>query len=140
MKEFVMGFWSFLILVILILAGAWFYRRLQEIEKDLRHEMEADAVATPANQGQQAVVEEDEGPPKGAAADSEDDAGEINPSDLTGRVSALVAAGPGIRQTEFYDHMPDISRKALQDLLRNMERDGLLRREKDRGSYKLYPL
>ncbi len=132
-----MGFWSFLILVVLILAGAWFYRRLQDLEKDLRREMEADAAA--GRTEKTVVGNGDVLPPNGSTVSPVDEPVAREPEDLAGRVSDLVAAEPGMRQTDFYNHMPDVPRKALQELLRNMEHEGGLRREKDRGSYKLYP-
>ncbi|ORJ59065.1 hypothetical protein [Geothermobacter hydrogeniphilus] len=124
-----MGFWLFLILVILILAGGWFYRRLLDIEQDIRREMAEEQVAA-AERGEVAAAEEaseirSQEPPEEA--------------DVEQRIQDIVSAEPGLLQTDLYDRFAELPRRKLQQLLRSMEGDGRLRREKEKGSYRLYP-
>jgi len=124
-----MGFWLFLFLVVLILGGGWFYRRLLDIEKEIRTEMaEEEALAEPPQESPPAEPELVQSPPPAT--------GKMAPQ---ARVLEFVAETPGLLQTELYGRMPEMSRRNLQQLLRRMEDEGLLRREKERGSYRLYP-
>ncbi|PNU20904.1 hypothetical protein C2E25_04760 [Geothermobacter hydrogeniphilus] len=124
-----MGFWLFLILVILILAGGWFYRRLLDIERDIRREM-AEEQGAVANRGEVPTLEEapeirSQEPPEMA--------------DVERRIQDIVSAESGLLQTELYDRIADLPRRKLQQLLRSMEGEGRLRREKEKGRYRLYP-
>jgi len=124
-----MGFWLFLILVILILAGGWFYRRLLDIEQDIRREMAEEQVAN---------ADRDEVP---AAEETPENRSQEPPevSDVEQRILDIVSAESGLLQTDLYDRFAGLPHRKLQQLLRSMEGDGRLRREKEKGSYRLYP-
>jgi len=124
-----MGFWLFLILVILILAGGWFYRRLLDIEQDIRREMAEEQVATADRDD---VPAEEETPENRSQEPAE-------APDVEQRILDIVSAESGLLQTDLYDRFAGLPRRKLQQLLRSMEGDGRLRREKEKGSYRLYP-
>jgi len=125
-----MGF-GFGIVAAGVAAGCyWGYRRLLKIEEDIRAELEEKGLAArdipPA-----AKVRDAEGAPPVAAPVT---------SGLTSfeeRVLAKVRANPGLLQTELYQIFPDGERKALQAVLLKMDRAGVLRRSKEKGTYRL---
>jgi len=60
-------------------------------------------------------------------------------SDLEGRLLQQIAAQPGLKQTELYSLFPGEDRRGLQAILLQLDKAGKLRREKDKGSYLVYP-
>lgn len=126
-----MGFWSFLLLVILILAGVMLYHRLQDMEREIRAELEK------ALENQQVKAQA----PQPSLPESMQRAGMVG-SESTGIESQLLEAvdvDPGILQTALYKKIPGQSAKTLQDMLRKMDQDGKVRRVKAKGSYKVFP-
>ncbi|MCF6179083.1 MAG: FAD-binding protein [Geopsychrobacter sp.] len=53
---------------------------------------------------------------------------------------ATVRETPGLTQLELYRHFADRDRRELQKMLRELDRQGRLRREKKGSSYRLFPL
>lgn len=126
-----MGFWSFLILVVLILGGAWFCRRLLEVEKDIRREMDAEK-----NSVEDTLEETEEAPIPQQPVQQESAGQEL--SGIESLITRHVSEFPGLLQPELYKKIPDVRPKALQAVLRKMDQKGLVRREKEQGSYRLY--
>ena len=58
---------------------------------------------------------------------------------LEERLLQQVTAQPGMKQTEFYPLFPDEDRRVLQATLLSLDKAGKIRREKDKGTYLLYP-
>ena len=78
--------------------------------------------------------------------EDEDDDGEgETPSEeqydaLTWRVLQRVMEQPGIMQTEIYGLFPKENRKHLQATLLQLDKENVLRREKEGNSYRLFPV
>lgn len=141
----------FWIIVLLLLAGAgfYFYQKMMEIEKEIRAEQEADAgsaevVAQPQKVAPEPVVE--------AVVDSQIVTPEVEKMtskaepvadaslSLEDEILAAVKNLPGVKQTEIYTSFADVNRKQLQQLLKEMDDGGKLKREKKGSSYLLYPI
>jgi len=108
----------------------WGYRRLLKIEDEIRVELEekgltaeegpSEAKGTPPEKLQPTT------PPATPAETS-----------LEERILEKVRAHAGLLQTELYPHFPDGERKALQSALLKMDRAGVLKRTKEKGTYRL---
>ncbi len=124
-----------LLLIALIAAGYYVYRRLLEIEREIRAE-------------QRALVDEDdsssvEAEPAPAPAVQEASAGNETPNsgrELSEAILQRVEENPGLTQTELYANFPGKDRRDLQKILRELDQQGQLRREKKGTSYRLHPL
>lgn len=127
-----MGFWLFLLLLVLIGWGIYFCHRLKQIEADIRKDLEATEIDedSPVD-GDEEIVRETSGAYGSAVSDAE--------SDPVGQILTLVGNEPGIKQTEVYSRLSDVPRKSIQELLRKLADDGRIRREKKGSSYQLYP-
>lgn len=75
--------------------------------------------------------------PKTAKPQKKEAVGEV--AGLEDRLLQQVAAQPGMKQTEFYPLFPDEDRRVLQATLLSLDKAGKIRREKDKGTYLLYP-
>ncbi len=125
-------FW-FILLLLVIGAGFYFYSSMKEVDDEIKESRilfppgkvepgpsvvsEAVVAAEPA-----AVV--NDGPPAGS---------------LEAEVLRLVAATPGMKQTDLYPHLADVNKKSIQQMVRVLADDGRIRREKSGSSYLLYP-
>ncbi|MDF1579557.1 MAG: helix-turn-helix domain-containing protein [Desulfuromonadales bacterium] len=115
------------ILLLLVVAGCfWLYRELRCLEGEILTEIAQDKetrrsenAVTPSVPSQDVVNDEDS---------------------QQRRIVAFVASLPGCAQKEVYAHFSEIDRDNLQNLLRGMANDGLLRRERAGNSYRLYPV
>lgn len=132
-----MGFWSFLLLVILILAGVMLYHRLQKIEREIRAELEEKAekaaekaAYSPSDVRPLAPVQEPKTPANSVG---------VKPTKVEKLLLAAVKAQPGLMQTTLYKQIPGQSPKVLQELLRKMDQAGKIKREKAKGSYQVFP-
>lgn len=56
---------------------------------------------------------------------------------LDKRVAGQIKKNPGILQTELYGLFPGIARKRLQSLLLRLDRQGVLQRTPEKGTYRL---
>ena len=131
-------FW-FIVLLLVVGAGFYFYQKMMAIEREIRAEQVA------ANEHVSPVQESE---PENSAVDA------VNPTApdrksspaaaVQGRtaieeaVISAVAEKPGIKQTDLYLLFTDTSKKQLQKLIKNMSDNGVLRREKQGSSYSLY--
>lgn len=115
-------FWSFVAGV--GAAGYLAYRKLRLMEDEIRAEI---ATGEPAGdrQGETEV--------KASAGDAAEG---LSPEE---RIRTLVAEEPGILQTELYRLLGTEKKRPLQDLLREMDREGHLKRVREKGTYRLFP-
>jgi len=145
----------FWVIVLLLLAGAgfYFYQKMMEIEKEIRAEQEAEKAG---GVSQQAEVAKEESPAVAAAEEEYSDPPVVTPDvekmaakaepvsdeflSLEDEILAAVNNLPGVKQTELYTSFADINRKQLQQLLKEMDDGGKLKREKKGSSYLLYPV
>lgn len=58
---------------------------------------------------------------------------------LAGQLTRLITAQPGLVQTDLYSRMSGFNRKQIQQALLEMDRQGVIRREKLKGSYRIFP-
>jgi len=58
---------------------------------------------------------------------------------LAEQLSRLISAQPGLVQTDLYARMSGFNRKQIQQALLEMDREGVIRREKLKGSYRIFP-
>jgi len=144
-------FW-FIVLLLVVGAGFYFYQKMMAIEREIRAEL--DAVATTA-----VVV----AAPDKKAVDPEPELVKETTTDsstitsavekmtskaepiadesfsLEDEILAAVKNLPGVKQTELYSSFGDVNRKQLQKMLKKMADAGKLRREKKGSSYFIYP-
>ncbi|MCD6525479.1 MAG: hypothetical protein J7K75_00600, partial [Desulfuromonas sp.] len=78
------------------------------------------------------------------AEENDDEAGEVPSPEkydaLTWRVLQRVMEQPGIIQTEIYAMFPRENRKHLQATLLQLDKENVLKREKEGNTYRLYPV
>lgn len=65
---------------------------------------------------------------------------EAEHSALTWRVLQRVLENPGILQVELYKLFPHENRKQLQSTLLQLDKENVLKREKEGNSYRLFPV
>lgn len=135
-----MGWFGFLLLLAVIAGGIYFYQKLQAIEQEIRRE-----------QNLQQTQEKPEPLPKVVRAEvappifkeqveletMEEDSGE--PLSLEESLLKVINDLPGLLQTELYALFPGEEKKRLQGLLLQFDRDGVIRREKKKNSYRVFP-
>ncbi|PLX92202.1 MAG: hypothetical protein C0621_09965 [Desulfuromonas sp.] len=128
----------FLLFIVLIGAGFYFYQELLTIQREIREEQqaalesEAEVVADKAvPAAEEEAGEADENAAEPAVVEEE--------PTLEGALLKAVSAAPGLLQSEIYPEFPDYTRKQLQQALRKLEDAGALRREKQGSSYLLFP-
>lgn len=152
-------FW-FVVLLLIAGAGFYFYQKLVTIEREIRAEQKAEKAR--ATGGQTVAAGAPSPQPKPLQTDTSVGTEEV-PDDppivssevkkmaakaapvpdegmnLEDEVMAAVNNLPGIKQTDLYTSFPDVDRKKLQQLLRELAGAGRLRREKVGSSYLLHP-
>lgn len=120
-----MGVVSWLVVAGAAAGGYYCYRRLREIEGEIRAE-EKQPASSPA-------AAPSSSPPGTAAA------GEMGEKPLGDRLAEAVAKEPGILQTELYRRFSGENRRTLQDEIRRLVDSGTLRRQKDKNTYRVFP-
>jgi hypothetical protein len=122
-----------LILLLLLVGFGWFaYRELKLMETDILRDIELKNMAVATEAANNASLPQEEVILKVAESVPE-------PVPLSGRLLNVIADQPGIMQTDIYSQLPDYRKKQLQQTLQEMERIGVIRREKAKGSYRLFP-
>ncbi len=137
----------FIVFLLLVGAGFYFYQKLKAIEAEIRAERKDENVHCSVNQDT-VVADSDNNV---FEAESETDVVELEPTtetvsepiedEMTSTEVAIVAAvekQSGMKQTALYPLFADISKKQLQQMIKDMNDKGLLRREKKGSSYLLY--
>ncbi len=130
-------FW-FIVLLLVVGAGFYFYQKLISIEREIHAEQEAYSVA---------VEEAEKSPvdvppaPVDAGSSLESIASEnTEPTSLAEAILAEVLKQAGVKQTDLYPLFADVNKKQLQRLIKELADNGRLRREKVSSSYLLYPI
>ena len=124
-----MGF-GFFVIAAGAAAGCYYgYRKLQQIEADIREELRGKGLAP--DQGDSSPEQPPETPekkpqPKPPTVRSLED-----------QILSLVRDKPGMLQTDLYGHFQESERKAVQAMLLKMHKAGVLKREKEKSTYKL---
>lgn len=141
-------FW-FIVLLLLAGAGFFFYQKMMAIEREIRAEQEADSAAEAGEpvktEAPVAEEEEDALDPHVVTPEVEKMTAKAEPVDddglsLEDEILIAVKNLPGIKQTELYSSFSDVSKKHLQQVLKDMDDSEKLKREKKGSSYLLYPL
>ena len=133
-------FW-FIILLLFVGVGFYFYQKMMTIEREIRAEQETEKAHNAAAQKPEKRPEET---PQNTVFDSE-----VSPAPVESEmpesttieetILAEVTRQPGTKQTELYPRFASTSKKQLQQLIKEMADKGILRREKQGSSYLLYP-
>ena len=116
-----------IVFVLLVIGGLgyFFYRQLSA------GDLQSDSSWAPVKKSESSNGME-------ASASFQSDTDDAKPEEIDTRIAALVSRTPGILQTDIYAKFPDESRKSLQAVLLQMDRDGILRREREGPSYRLF--
>ena len=133
-------FW-FILLLLLVGAGFYFYQKMMSIEREIRAEQEVEMTSATAAQEQPVVVENVESETVATVVEKKEEtsAGGTEPARVEERVLAAIAKQPGIKQTELYTIFSAENKKQLQRVLKEMADNGQLKREKEGSSYLLFP-
>ena len=124
-----MNLFFILLLLALIAGGVYVYQRLVTIEREIRAEQGSE------NQAETAPEVKPEAPPRPEPVP----VAAVNET-MDSRIMRLIEETPGLSQTELYEEFADTERRDIQKLLREMDQQGRLRREKKGNSYRLHPL
>ena len=131
-------FW-FIVLLLVVGAGFYFYQKLISIEREIHAEQEAYTVALQkAEKPPEEVPEAKEPDPKTTPAAVTPQLDE--PNSLAEMICVEVNNQAGIKQTDLYPMFASTNKKQLQRLIKELADDGRLRREKLGSSYLLYPV
>ena len=130
-------FW-FIVLLLCIGAGFYFYQKMMSIEQEIRAEQELEKANSPAVQEPKKHPEES---PKTTIFDSENDLAVViqEPVTIEETILAEVLKNPGLKQTDLYQLPVETSKKQMQKLLKEMADNGKIKRGKKGSSYLLYP-
>lgn len=131
-------FW-FIVLLLVVGAGFYFYQKLISIEREIHAEQEAYSATLKKAEMSPEDVSAAKGP------DLEKSSSAVHPekgeaTSLAEMVCAEVYKQGGIKQTDLYPLFAATNKKQLQRLIKELADDGRLRREKQGSSYLLYPL
>jgi len=134
-------FW-FIVLLLFVGAGFYFYKKIISIEREIQAEQEMALAQNTAAQKSEKLPEE---APQTSAFDPKESASPVSPitsesSNLEESILAEVTKQPGLKQTDLYPLFADINKKQLQRLIKKMADNGRLKREKKSSSYLLYPV
>lgn len=128
----------FILLLLALIAGGYYvYQRLLTIEREIRADQRA--LAEEQDTPLETHTEDAGDEPVAAAVVSVEETASAGNS-LEDRILALVEESPGMSQPQLYAAFADGDRRELQKLLREMDQQGRLRREKKGNSYRLHPL
>ena len=139
-----MGWIGWGVLAAVVAGGYWGYRRLNGLEEEIRREIEAENAPPPEAPPAKAP------PPAGEAGGRSEPGAEVSRQAPEGegtaplnlaeeRLLRLIREQPGVLQTELYQRLPEIGRRLLQEQLLAMDKAGRVRRERERGTYRVYP-
>lgn len=129
--------WIMILFLALFCAGYYFYKRLVTIEREIRatQQRKVDEPELPKVSEAPAVET-----PEVETPEVEQDAQLNAAENLLEDLLATVRETPGLAQLELYRHFADRDRRELQKMLRELDHQGRLRREKKGSSYRLFPL
>ena len=132
-------FW-FVVLLLFVGAGFYFYQKMMTIEREIRAEQEVEKAHTAKEKGTEKQTEET---PQSTVFDSEGSfppavSEVVEATTLEETILAEVLKKPGIKQTDLYPLFADTNKKQLQQLIKKMADTKTLRREKQGSSFLLY--
>jgi len=141
----------FIVLLLLAGGGFYFFQKLKTIEREIRAEQETEKASTVAAPSV-APVKAEAKPKQEAASDPPIVTSEV--ANMTAKAAPVSDGGmstedeivaavtnlPGVKQTELYGSFPDVDKKKLQQLIKELTDSGRLKREKQGSSYALYPI
>ena len=138
-----MGWFGFLLLLLIFAGGVYFYQKLLSIEHEIRREQAESRPVAQSSPGDD-VVKPEVAPPifkeqvklEPAVPDTRNN----RPTNLEDGLLKVVTELPGLLQTEIYALFPGEERKRLQTLLLQLDRNGVIRREKKKSSYRVFPV
>ena len=134
-------FW-FIVLLLVIGAGFYFYQKMKSIEREIYAEQKIEAAQnTTAQKAEKQPVDV----PQTTVFDSETDLSAVvyevsESATLEDSILAEVAKQPGLKQTDLYPLFAATNKKQLQRLIKEMADEGKLKREKKSSTYLLYPV
>ena len=132
-------FW-FILFLVLLGAGFYFYQRMTALERQIRAEQ---ALEKEHQQAQQPGTASGAGPVSGAektsrtvpASTASDEQSVDTAQDP---VFSVIHSQPGVLQADIYDQLPQFSKRQTQQMIRQLVKDGKIRRERTGSSYQLY--
>ncbi len=124
---------GFLILLLVLGGGFYFYQRLKALEAEIRAEQ-----ASPSPSDDRPPKTEPDRP-AGQAPSLVVARAEQAPASAEEIVLAAVRKNPGLRQTDLYGQVAALGNRQLQVLLKEMAEQGRLQRKKQGSSYLLFP-
>lgn len=133
-----MGWFWFLLFLVVVAGGIYLYQRLLAIEQEIRQEQQAQTTEK-SNETPVVKVAPVVEPIKEGITSSEQEESD-EPVSLEESLLTVINDLPGLLQTELYALFPDSERKKLQTLLLKLDRNGLIRREKKNSSYRVFPV
>lgn len=143
-----MGWFWFLVFLALVAGGIYLYQKLLAIEQEIRRE-QADELRRLEKEKVEAdtadeIVKPDVAPPifreqvkLEPASDADENS--ATPVTLEEGLMKVINDLPGLMQTELYALFPGEEKKNLQGLLLKLDRKGVIRREKKKNSYRVFP-
>ncbi|MCW8859102.1 MAG: hypothetical protein OQK97_05295 [Deltaproteobacteria bacterium] len=132
-------FW-FIVLLLIVGAGFYFYQKMMTIEREIRAEQDGEILTQ--GEDEKAAVVADQQP---APAEINDDFTAINnikellADSLESLLQQQINQKPGMAQSDIYSIFPDVSKKKLQQVLKEMADEGRIKRKKQGSSYLLSP-
>lgn len=123
-----MGWFGLLVLAALAVVGWFVFRELKMMETDILRDIETKNAATA-----QSRDDSDETP------STQGEVSAVVDGSLDGQLARLISERPGLIQTEIYPQFSGLNRKQIQQALLELDRRGVVRREKHRGSYRIFP-
>lgn len=138
-------FWFMMLL--LIVGGCFYlYHRMVVIEEEIRagQAIVKKPVEKPLQETQSSDDAEEIASPPVVTTEVESMAPKVEPVandslSLDDEIFSAIQNLPGIKQTELYNSFADINKKKLQQLLKEMDDEGKIKREKKGSSYLLFP-
>lgn len=136
-------FW--VVILLLVVGGCFYlYKKMTEIEKEIRagqaiiKKMPSEKIPV------QKIAERVDTPPV-VTHEVETMVAKTEPVvshslSLEDEVHNAVKNLPGVKQSDLYDSFADVSKKRLQQLLKQMADSGKVRREKQGSTYLLFPV
>jgi hypothetical protein len=124
-------FW-FILLLLIIGTGFYLQSSAREVEDEIKSLQEQPC----ATKDVKPVVESNV-PPSTEPEDLVKEPAATDP--LISQIIEIVENNPGMKQTELYPQVSDVSKKVLQQTLKELADGGCLKREKNGSTYLLFP-
>ena len=134
-------FW-FVLLLILMGGAFYFYQRMRALEQQIRADQALE------KERQQSQQQKANVPGSSAVSEaSEKSAPVVEPESTTSGgqsvdsrqpVISAIQSQPGVLQTDIYGQLPQLSKRQVQQLIRQLTDEGKIRRERSGSSYQLY--